>query len=172
MALHSPAVSPSKAEEHAAEAHADPMTAQAAATASTAPKPESFTSHQTAINLPVASQPASQPVVSSSIHTGFEQSNAGTLPVSSNYPQAPEEMQTPSDAAKSDTSTPTAVDVVCADVQGLLILDFNKMRCCIQYQGVSQQLLSFDAAAKPAPGGYLQANSVCMLHSRARYEWY
>ena len=146
MALYSPAVSPSEAVENAAEAHADPMTAQAAGTISTALKPESFISHQTAVNLPIASQPAAEPVVPSSTQTGLEQSNAGTLPLSSNSPQAPQDAQTPSDAAKSDTSTPTAVGVVCADAQGVLILDFDKMRCCIQYKGMPHQLSSFDAA--------------------------
>ena len=169
MALHSAAAPPPEADKNAAEAHADPMTTQAAATTSTALKPESFISHQTAVSLPVASQPASRPAVPPSVYTGLEQSNAGTLPLGSTSPQ---ETQTPSDAAKSDTSTPTAVDVVCADVQGVLILDFGKMRCCIQYKGVSQQLLSFDAAAQPAPGEGSPANFICMLHCRAGHERY
>lgn len=169
MALHSPAVPPPEADHNAAEAHADPMTAQAAATTSTALKPESFNSHQTAVSLPVAYQPASQPVVPPSINTELGQSNAGTLSTS---PQAAQETQTPSDAAKTVTSTPTAVDVFCADVQGVLILDFGKMRCCIQYKGVSQQLLSVTAAAQPAPGKDLPANFIRMLHCRAGHERY
>ena len=172
MALHSPAVPPPEAQHNAADDPADPMTAQAAATTSTALKPESFISHQTAVNIPVASQPAVQPVVPPSAHTGVEQPNAGTLPLGSNSPQAPQEAQTASDAAKPDASAPTAVDVVCADVQGVLILDFDKMRCCIQYKGVAQQIPIFDAAARPAPGEYSQANFVCMLHYRAGHKRY
>lgn len=135
MALHSPAVPPQEAQQSAAEDHADPMTAQAAAPTSTVVKPVNY---QTAVSLPVASQPPSQPVVPPSIHVGLEQPDNGTLPLRSDSPQAPQEVQTASDAAKSDTSTPTAVDVVCADAQGVLLLDFGKMRCCIQYKGVSQ----------------------------------
>lgn len=170
MALHSPAGPPPEAQHNAAEDPADPMTAQAAATTSTALKPESFISHQTAVNLPVASQPAIQPVVPPTTHTGLEQPDAGTLPLGSNSLQAPQETQTASDAAKPDTSTPAAVDVVCADVQGVLILDFDKMRCCIQYKGVAQQIPSFDAAARPAPGDYSQANFISMLHYRTGHE--
>lgn len=156
MALHSPAVPPPEAQQSAAEDHADPLTAQAAAPSSTVVKPEGFVNYQTAVSLPVASQPIPQPVVPPSVHIGLEQPNAGSLPIGSHSPQVPQEVQTASDAAKSDTSTPTAVDVVCADVQGVLMLDFGKMRCCIQYKGVCHCPLN--AAPRPAPRGPLQSN--------------
>ena len=156
MALHSPAV-PTPDGQSAADDNTHPVTTQAAAPASIALKPESSVKHQTAVsheegaaNPSVSSQSTSQPVVPQSIHIeDVQRDGSGTLTLGSNSPHAPQE--TANDAEKSHTSSPTVLDVVCADVRGVLMLDFAKMRCCIHYKGVSQQLQSFDASAGSAP---------------------
>lgn len=143
MALHSPAAPISEDPEKAAEGDADHITAQAATHASIAPKPEVSMQPQTAvtdepgaITLPIISQPASQPVTLPATHISPEQPKPSTVPHGSNSNQAPEETQAAGTAAKSETSTPSALDVVCADVRGVLVLDFKRMRCFIQHKGV------------------------------------
>ena len=153
MALHSPAAPRPEGQEGAAEDNADPMTAQVVAHTCTAQKPEISIQQQTAVaneqrasNVSSGvSRPASQPVMLPVTHIGPEKANAATLLLGSNSSQASEETPAVDNAAKPETSTPSALDVVCADVRGVLTLDFKSMRCFVHYKGVLQQQQSFDA---------------------------
>lgn len=177
MALHSPAAPTPEGQEGAAEDNADRMTAQAAVPSTTAPKPVvSLLQQQTAvvsepqgINLSNVSLPASQPGILPLTDSGPAQPHASTLPLGGNSSQAPGETPAADKAAKPETSTPSALDVVCADVRGVLTLDFKMMRCFIQYKGVLQQQQSSKATA-PAQLAYVNTlHGHCCRAGHERY---
>lgn len=177
MALQSPAAPTPEGQEGAAEDNADRMTAQAAAPSTTAPQPEvsllqqptAIASEPQRINLSSVSLPASQPGIIPSTDSGPEQPHASTLPLGDNSSQAPGETPAADNAAKPETSTPSALDVVCADVRGVLTLDFKMMRCFIHYKGVLQQQQSSKANALAQFAYVNTLHSHCCRAGHERY---
>lgn len=137
MALHAPVVQDAEDQQAAAAEVAEAMPAPALAPASTAPKPESVTNpvSQDALAVPfhvvpqaeavsvLAAPPHPQPILSDP-----NKSPTGSETVAGQGSADP--------GAKADTGPPSSLRVVCADAQGQMTLDLQKMKCFILYKGI------------------------------------
>ena len=139
MAWQSQSACTPESQQAAATDNVEAHPAQAAAPAELEPadvytqqKPAS--QEQQAVSLLTMPHDAQQSAPSLLTQTQPEQPMSSTLTPGLNTEDSKQEA-TASDEAKSDAGIPSVLGVVCADVQGLLTLDFKKMRCFIQYKG-------------------------------------
>ena len=116
----------------AAPAQAAPPAELKTADICTQQKPAS--QEQQAVNLYAMPHEVQQSALSVLTQTQPEQPITSTLPPGINTETSKQEAPANGEA-KSDAGIPSVLGVVCADVQGLLTLDFQKMRCIIQYKG-------------------------------------
>ena len=146
MALQSPAVAAPERQQLAKPDNAEITAAQQEKPACVALKPENAVESQIANSMrpeDATSQLDSGPASQSGLSTPAQIPQEGTnneAPTSVSSGNDPQEGQLPKTGVKSETGPPSSLEVVCADVQGLMILDFQKMRCFIQYKGDCIQL--------------------------------
>ena len=86
-------------------------------------------------------QPIAQPLTGMPTADEHQQLQTSTVAPPQTSAASPAEAQTagetPTEAPKAAT-VPNTLDVICADVHGVLTLDFKSMRCFILHKGKSQ----------------------------------
>ncbi len=157
MALPSAAAPASEAQQEDVTHNAEAKPAEAAISQEASHKQGTASEPQAApmqavqaVELQLAPQPASQQLANSSAAA------AQSLPVPPTA-TAPHTDAAPSDGtqmtAQAESPKATGIhntlDIVCADVQGVLTLDFKSMRCFILYKGEETLLLSGPAVHMP-----------------------